>query len=496
MSVSLELRLPDTLPGTVLDLQDLIDLIASKSADCFETCDLDEACFAAEMVFGTACDVEDFIYCGGFIDNSDPQDPTPVTTNLDWGCYLNRMDGECLSQCNPDLDCMLGCTEDLVSLEVEVTAYDENGGALVIEPDLGISNQLEKELVLLPAPEPASTGSVMFETGYDKGFSAKLAYAGLHANVWAGLDTGGASAGLEAALPVVLFKGSPSPCNPITQDCPFGHIPKEVFLGVRSAISSSPVLGLGNDFDNLTTVDIYAFGQNLFPKVLDFGCGEAYDIDLWTKGTVEDAVQCINDYPTQNDEFDPENKKKRADCLKENWAFGKSTSFTKNFVIGVVPLTASFSAWGLIGAEIYMGVTVESCGPLSFEAHTGPWANLGTEVTAGVGASVLSAGVGGVLDPLLEDTFFATVSVLNLRVEDSTLSGELHEDITNTLTGPQGRVFFYVRYPCIKFCKVWGIPFPCGFKACQAKKNIVGFKTFKREDVLFCDEQPFSGSIE
>ena len=51
----------------------------------------------------------------------------------------------------------------------------------------------------------------------------------------------------------------------------------------------------------------------------------------------------------------PQKKKKRADCLKENWAFGKSTSFTKNFVVGVVPLTASFSAWGLIGAEIYMG---------------------------------------------------------------------------------------------------------------------------------------------
>ena len=496
MSVSLEMR----LPLDDVHLQSLIDQIALKSDGCYETCDLDEACFAEEMIAGTVCDQDDFIHCGGAIDFSDPQDPKADTTNLDWGCYMNRMDGACLKQCEPDLDCMLGCTEDLVSLEVYVEAYDdyseELGEEIPIVEVLNIANPLETELVLLPAPEPESTGAVMFETGYDKGFSAKLAYAGLHANAWAGLDSGGASAGLEAALPVVLFKGAPSPCNPETQDCPFGHIPREVFLGVRSAISSTPVPGMGNDFDNLTTVDIYAFGQRIFPKVLDFGCGETYDIDLWTQGTVEKAVQCIQKYPTQNDEFDPENKKNRVDCLMENWAFGKSTSFTKNFVVGVVPLTASFSAWGLIGAEIYMGVTVENCGPLSFEAHTGPWANLGTEVTAGVGASALSAGVGGALDPLLEDTFFATVSVLDMRVEGANLLGALHEDVTNTLTGPQGNVFFYVRYPCIRWCKKWGIPYPCGFKACQAKKSIVGFKTFEREDVLFCDEQTFVGSLE
>jgi hypothetical protein len=286
MSVSLEMRLdiPDIF------LQNLVDTIATKSAACFGTCDLDEACFTKEMVSGAVCDGEDFMYCGGVIDNSDPQNPVPIIANLDWGCYMNRIDGECLDQCDPDLDCMLGCTEDLVSLEVRVEAYDD--------------------------------------------YSEEM-------------------------------------------------------------------------------------GQPI-----------------------------------------------------------------------------SFSAWGLIGAEIYMGVTVENCGPLSFEAHTGPWANLGTQVTAGVGTGALSAGVGGALDPLLEDTFFATVSVLDLRVEENTLRGELHEDITNTLTGPQGRVFFYVRYPCIKFCKKWGIPYPCGFKACQAKKNIVGFTTFEREDVLFCEEQPFVGSIQ
>ena len=481
MSVSLEMRLQ------ILDfaLQGLIDTIATKSAACFETCDLDEACFAAEMVSGTVCDQEDFIYCGGVLD------PDPDTANLDWGCYINRIDGECLFQCDPDLDCMLGCTEDLVSLEVRVEAYDdyseEMGNLIDIEPDLNIANPLETDLVLLPAPEPESTDAVMFETGYDKGFSAKLAYAGLKANVWAGLDGDGASAGLEAALPVVLFKGSPSPCNPKTQDCPFGYQSREIFLGVRSTIGASPDEG-ENMFENLATVDIYAFGQNLFPKVLDFGCGvEEADLTLWSKGGLDCALDCPGIVPGET----PQQKKERIDCLKECWAFGKSTSFNKNFVVGVVPLTASFSAWGLIGAEISMGVDEIACGvPLSFEAHTGPWANLGTEVTAGVGAGAFSAGVGGALDPLLEDTFFATVSV-ELSSEEGDVTGVLHEDITNTLTGPQGKVFFYVRYPCIKWCKKWGIPYPCGLRACQAKKNIVGFTTFKREDVLFCEEQEF-----
>jgi len=495
MSVSLEMRLdvPDVF------LQNLIGDIATKSADCFETCDLDEACFTAEMIVGTVCDVEDFIYCRGVIDNSDPQNPTPVTTNLDWSCYVNRMDMECLDQCEPNLDCMLGCTEDLVSLEVRVSAYDdyseELGELIDIEPVLNIANPLETELVLLTAPEPVSTGPVMFETGYDKSFSAKLAYAGLKANVWAGMDGGGASAGLEAALPVVLFKGAPSVCNPATQDCPFGHVSKEIFLGVRSAIGALPEQGAENQFENLATVDIYAFGQNLFPKVLDFECGNGAVIAQWNLADEELAKQCLDDYPPDLDKLDPNNKKNRTECLLYRWAFGKSVSFNKNFVVGVVPLTASFAAWGLIGTEVNM-VAETDCGvPLSFETHTGPWASIGTEVTAGVGTGALSAGVGGELDPLLEDTFFATVSA----ALDSTgvdLEGTLHEDVTNTLTGPQGNVFFYVRYPCIKFCKVWGIPLPCGFKACQAKKNIVGFTTFEREDVLFCDEQDFVGSIQ
>ena len=380
MSVSLEMRLDlpfFTLPG-------LIDTIATKSADCFETCDLDEECFAEEMVSGAVCDVDDFMYCGGVIDNS-----VPITTDLDWGCYVNRIDGKCLSQCEPDLGCMLDCTEDLVSLEVRVEAYDdyseELGELIDIEPDLNIANPLETDLVLLPAPRPPATDAVMYETGYDKGFSAKLAYAGLKANVWAGLDGGGASAGLEAALPVVLFKGSPSACNPKTQDCPFGYKPREVFLGVRSAISAFPGEDVSNEFENLTEVGIYVFGQNLFPKVLDFGCGEPYDLDLWQKGGVECAKACPGIVPNES----PQQKKDRIDCLKECWAFGKSTSIDKNFVVGVVPLTASFSAWGLIGAEIYMGViSQDTCGPFSFEAHTGPWASLGTEVTAGVGGDV------------------------------------------------------------------------------------------------------------
>ncbi len=491
MSVSLEMRLNVTEP----QLQFLIGELASKSADCFEKCDLDEVCFAAEMIAGTVCDQEDFIYCGGTIDLSDPQNPIPVTTNLDWGCYMNRIDGECLDQCEPDLGCMLVCTEDLVSLYVHVMATDEMGWPLEVGEDLVISHELEKELVLLPTPDPDPTGPVMFETGYDKGFSAKLAYAGLKANVWAGLDTGGASAGLEAALPVVLFKGAPSSCNPYTQDCPFGYKPSEIFLGVRSAIGALPDQGQVNQFENLATVDIYAFGQNLFPKVLDFGCGNEDAITLWSQGGLQCALDCNTQYPTLPNES-LQYKKARADCLQGCWAFGKSTAFNKNFVVGVVPLTASFAAWGLIGAEVSMGVTASCGNPLSFEAHTGPWASLGTEVTAGVGTGAFSAGVGGELDPLLEDTFFATVSIIDLASDGINVTGALHEDITNTLTGPQGNIFFYVRYPCIKFCKVWGIPFPCGFKPCQAKKNIVGFTTFEREDVLFCDEQPFVGSIQ
>ena len=96
------------------------------------------------------------------------------------------------------------------------------------------------------------------------------------------------------------------------------------------------------------------------------------------------------------------------------------------------------------------------------------------------------------LTPCLRTPFLPQYQ-LNLRLDEvsgNTLRGELHEDITNTLTGPQGRVFFYVNYPCIKFCKKWGIPYPCGFKPCQAKKNIVGFTTLSGR-TFFCENRPF-----
>jgi hypothetical protein len=495
------MRLPGEEVGSQL-LRDLFGKLAEQATVCVGTCDLDRDCFAGEIVSGNVCKPDDLIACGGSISGIPPD----LTVNdPDWSCFAERVDGVCLSQCNPDLDCMFDCALELVDLDVTVRAYEQNPALEWVEiaeyqPGFILDNDLQTELVLLPAPDPgppAPTDPVRFETGFDKSFSAKLVYAGLSANAWAGLDGEGASVGLEAALPVVLFRGAPSACNPDVENCLLGYKTGEVFLGVRSSLSAVQALMPG---DNLSNVDIYAFGQNLFPKVLDFTCGvmRVDDLSHWNYGGQMPARECATLYPTL-DKTDPgyaENERQRAECLRERWAFGKSTRINKNFVVGVVPLTASFEAWGLIGAEISLDLPDNCADTFEFEARTGPWADLGTALTAGVGNSrVFSVGVGGELDPLLGDTFFATVSVNDLVYDTDlgTVTGALHEDVTNTLTGPQGNVFFYVGYPCIKICRKWGIPYPCGFKQCKKKLPIVGFKTFEIEDVLFCDEQGFVG---
>ena len=126
-----------------------------------------------------------------------------------------------------------------------------------------------------------------------------------------------------------------------------------------------------------------------------------------------------------------------------DWNVEKSKEATADFVVGVVPMTVSMGASGQLGFLVEVGVPVcdDSFGDTtSFQAHTGPYFDVGMLASAGVGSSkAFAVGIEGEAT-LIEDTFFAKAEVMDLTfyTVDSTLEGTLREDITNTLDGPKG----------------------------------------------------------
>jgi len=174
---------------------------------------------------------------------------------------------------------------------------------------------------------------------------------------------------------------------------------------------------------------------------------------------------------------------------KSDFFVEESKSATKNFTIAVVPITAHLEGSGKVGFLTNVSIPICEAGftTTTFQAQAGPYAELGMQASGGVGTSKgFSGGVGGEAT-LLSDTFLATAQVeLEFLTGPLRVVGQLTEDITNTLKGPFGSIFLFVKYPCVKWCKSWGIPYPCGWKQCQARKGIYDFASFEKEDVLLC----------
>ena len=126
-----------------------------------------------------------------------------------------------------------------------------------------------------------------------------------------------------------------------------------------------------------------------------------------------------------------------------------------------------------------------------FQAYAGPSTAVEADVSAGVGtSSTFSAGVGGDIT-LISNTLYATANAsVAYNILDNQIEGILTEDVTNILKGPEGGVYVYVGYPCVKICRKWGVPYPCGTKTCRKKEYLDKWSSFELKDVLFCDEQP------
>jgi hypothetical protein len=349
-------------------------------------------------------------------------------------------------------------------LNVNVTAYDQPTGGNPIPrgwtpPSIALPEDILERVTLIPprfTPPPEESMPVKFEADFETGFHSALVSAGLKANGWATLDEDGAEARTEAGVPVSLF-------------------------------------GLKFNFLH------FEAGGAAYPH--DFELGFSADLKFATNTDGSGGIVVLSQPLLNRDACEGLAIRPDLDALGEllkwklDWNVEKSKEESADFVVGVVPLTVSMGASGQLGFLIEAGIPVcpdedfELEDETSFQAHAGPYFDVGMLASAGVGSSkAFAVGIEGEAT-LIEDTFFAKAEVMQLSLVGSSLSGTVREDITNTLDGPKGGLYLYVGYPCIKWCRKWGIPYPCGFKQCKSRESLFKFKTYTKKDVIMCKSQ-------
>ena len=210
----------------------------------------------------------------------------------------------------------------------------------------------------------------------------------------------------------------------------------------------------------------------------------------------------------------------KRNCILQRMALGYSYGDDYNTVIGCVPVTASWDVWLLAGFEAKVKLPFQQeCGAdfddtimsyfnnkeakeeiikrqtwddANFFNRAGPWFDAGLDVSAGVGNSNLFAvGVGGEASVMEADCFATSwVTGLGYDFQNKDIFGKVHIDVTKTLQGPNGSLYAYLGYPCVKVCRKWGVPYPCGTKQCRETFPFFDFELFEKDtDVLFCYEQ-------
>ncbi len=373
-------------------------------------------------------------------------------------CLLNNLP--------PTLGKFLACLGE-ASLEVTVSAYDASGVLIEeFEPaGVGVDNEITVDVVVRADPPEvlAPQPSFGFETSFAEGFYGDLVSVGIAGSAEAGADGGGAFANVDVGLPISLF-GS---------DFTFLSL-----AGTGRALPQDSNSSFGVSLDFLgTTV--------LAGSTADDPACPVTGVREWKVG----GPECPT--PAGNDCFAKPTQQEVNQCLRDCWAFGDGTSVERDFPVGGVPVTASFFTAGTAGFEVSAGAPCGQDTTTEFTASAGPWADLSMDVSAGVGSSqAFAVGAGGSAT-LINDTLFARAQ-FDLALTGSSLNTTLRHDITNKLTGPNGKLYLYAVYPCIKFCSAWGIPYPC-FKLCKSTQDVAKFQTFSKEDVLFCEEE--SGTV-
>lgn len=168
----------------------------------------------------------------------------------------------------------------------------------------------------------------------------------------------------------------------------------------------------------------------------------------------------------------------------EQWADSITISFERSwakerkfasatFTIGPVPITVATGAEGQIG--MMLSGTLNTSNPILESNNNLPDMDFDLYATAGVGGGGFSAGP-AISMTIIKDilNFYASAS-LTLDGSDNLDTGTISAKIRNDMEAIRGKFGVYVKYRTLKWCKKWGIPYPCGTR--KKKKYKWFYKT-------------------
>lgn len=169
-----------------------------------------------------------------------------------------------------------------------------------------------------------------------------------------------------------------------------------------------------------------------------------------------------------------------------SFSISKEKSFSKQFFVGPVPVSTTGGVAGELGYQLTANLQ-----PTSLACRTGPYATLEATIEAGVGILGLRAGAGGgltLIDERFEGNVLTGLTVVH-GAAPAIFQGSASMQVGNAVTGPTGRIFLFVEYPGVKWCRACILgacfPFPCGIKTVRKEWGLVSWVSFVKEDVLF-----------
>jgi hypothetical protein len=172
---------------------------------------------------------------------------------------------------------------------------------------------------------------------------------------------------------------------------------------------------------------------------------------------------------------------------EEQWADHITISYEKmwgkedpiayvDFFVGPVPLTMETGIDGGFGVYLSATLSARDDEPILSSDNNLPQMDFDLYASAGVGNSSFSAGPIAALVMIKEILNFYNYATLDYDENlDKLNSGSIGMKITNDMESIRGKFGVYVRYRTIKWCKKWGIPYPCGTK--KKKKTRYYYRT-------------------
>ncbi len=309
--------------------------------------------------------------------------------------------------------------------------------------------------------------ALRYEKAYVKGFSSSLFAAGVDLYAGAVLDRDGGKADANAKVPVKVF-GAGFNVLDVSNHASVDPRPSGVahFLHKIDAFGFT-VNTMTCPGDEFCTKEIQPWSDS---KCIPSGpppicMGDRYDKPCKKSAECTGGLRCINKLCTK--------KCDAPDDCPDGVCLGSLAPgpYKKVFVIVIVPVTVE----GKICADYGIQASIDLLGSEphnQFSASFGPFFELGGYASAAVGYSgIFAFGVRGEIVLVRDDFTGKVAAAIDIVEKDADLgtSGEhcpydagcilasLRESVENDLQGGKGKVFLFVDYPTLKWCR-W---YPC-----------------------------------